>query len=227
MAQRPTSLGPKPSLFFVFFVFFVSFPFFAFNTKNNLVFPPEKGIFCLFSVFLFLSPLAFFGLPLFLFLFLFLCLSLSSFLSFFLLVFLFCFLLVPCFCLFLSFSIFFAFVSWKEQHQHIQLQVFSSSIVFSFWGVSCLFYVWSSFFLSLLFPDLKLWFLFNIMVLGFETNNKKTEFCGQKGGCNKTDFFMNLCFAKRQKLSFFLAIFLAIFGWCSQNTIRIGISAHF
>ena len=113
MARKATSLGPKPSLFvFVVFVlffvlFFVCFLFcflFMVFLYNKPGFPPGKGIFCLFSVFLFLSPLAFFGLPSFsvsLSLFLFLCLSLF-FISFFLLVFPFYFLLVPCFCLFLS-----------------------------------------------------------------------------------------------------------------------------
>ena len=49
MAQRATSLGPKPSLFiFVVFVlwFFIGFVFWLFNTEKTLVFPPEKGIFC-------------------------------------------------------------------------------------------------------------------------------------------------------------------------------------
>ena len=151
MAQRATSLGPKPSLFFCFcffvvlFVFFGGFkgqvrwpkgpphlalnpPYFLFvflllfvfflvpclsllliDKKKPVFFPLEKGIFCLFSMFLFLSPLTFFGLPLFLFLFL--CLSLfllsfflpsclSSLLSF-------SFLFLSLF----HFSFFFAFVS--------------------------------------------------------------------------------------------------------------------
>ena len=134
MAQRATSLGPKPSLFLFFcfccFVLFLVLFFWLFNTEKNLVFPPEKGIFCLFLVFLFLSPLALLDLPLFLFLFL--CLSFFFF-SFFLPSCLcFCFLLVPCFCpFFLSFSFFFAFLSWKEQHENIQLQVFFLSEIIS------------------------------------------------------------------------------------------------
>ena len=147
MAQRATSLGPKPSLFLFLFLFFVlcfvflfffggfkgqvRWPkgpphlalnppylfllfwlfcffwvlfFWLFNTEKNPCFPPEKGIFCLFSVFLFLSPLALLGLPLILFLFL--CLSFFFF-SFFLPSCLcFCFLLVPCFGPFLSFFLF-------------------------------------------------------------------------------------------------------------------------
>ena len=72
---RATSLGPKPSLFVCFFCFFVafcflfgSFPFFVFNRKT-LFFPfPLKGAFFgLFSVFLYLPPLTFFGLHLFCF----------------------------------------------------------------------------------------------------------------------------------------------------------------
>ena len=88
MARRATSLGPKPSLFicFFFFVFFVafcflfgSFPFFVL-IELNPVFPLKGAFFGLFSVFLFLPPLTFFGLPLFCFFF-----SVSLFLlSFFL-----------------------------------------------------------------------------------------------------------------------------------------------
>ena len=76
------ALNP-PYLLLLFFCFVFCFLFFfgLQKTTKNLVFPPEKGIFCLFSVFLFLSPLAFLGLPLLLFLFL--CLSLFFF-SFFL-----------------------------------------------------------------------------------------------------------------------------------------------
>ena len=87
MARRATSLGPKPSLFvfcFFFFFWFLSSLCLQY-TKKTLVFP-KKGIFCIFLVFLFLCPLAFFGLPLFQFLFL--CFSvvlffLRSFLSLF------------------------------------------------------------------------------------------------------------------------------------------------
>ena len=40
-------------------------------------------------------------------------------------------------------------------------------------------------------------------------------------------FFINLCFAKCEKLSFFLAILWPIFLDFQQNTVKIGISAHF
>ena len=64
MAQRATSLGPKPSFyFFVFFVFifvfvFVffcfCFPFFVLNRKS-LFLPLKKAIFVYLSVFPFVS----------------------------------------------------------------------------------------------------------------------------------------------------------------------------
>ena len=51
MAQRATSLGPKPSLcsfcfcfFWFVFLFFLCFPFFFFNRQKNC-FPPKKGHF--------------------------------------------------------------------------------------------------------------------------------------------------------------------------------------
>ena len=104
MAQRATSLGPKPSLFiFVVFVvwFFFGFCFFwLFNTEKKGS-PPEQGIFCLFSVFLFLSPLALLGLPLVL-------VSLSLSLSF---VF-FSFFLPSCLSFLLSFGYLFFSVSF-------------------------------------------------------------------------------------------------------------------
>ena len=42
---------------------------------------------------------------------------------------------------------------------------------------------------------------------------------GQKGGCNKTGFFMNLCFAKCQKLSFFFWPFFWQFLGDVQKTL--------
>ena len=111
-------------------------------------------------MFLFLSPLTFFGLPLFLFLFLCLCLSLvflSSFLSFFLLSF--CFLFLSLF----HFSFFFAFVSWKEQHEHFQLQFLFSWNIFSFFWFPVLLFLSNPFFLSLLSPDFKLHPIFQLL----------------------------------------------------------------
>ena len=76
MAQRATSLGPKPSLFsFVFFDFF--FAFLSLLLIEKPCFPPKKGHFCVFFCVSLCFSLAFFGLPLFHFLFL--CLSLVLF----------------------------------------------------------------------------------------------------------------------------------------------------
>ena len=141
---------------------------FFFYTTKKPCFPPERGIFCLFSVFLFLSPLAFFGLPLFLFLFL--CLSLFFF-SFFL----------PSCRSFFAFFWFLVFVSFFLSlssllffHERNNIKILNCKFClhqyFSFFGFLS-FFVSSSFFLSLLFPDFKLCFLFIIMVFDFQTNN--------------------------------------------------------
>ena len=56
MAQRATSLGPKPSLFFVFLLLFFCFPFFAFH-RTKPVFHVKNGIFVYVSVYPFVfSP---------------------------------------------------------------------------------------------------------------------------------------------------------------------------
>ena len=58
---------------------------------------------------------------------------------------------------------------------------------------------------------------------------KKNEMFGQKGGCNKTGFFRNLCFAKCQKVIVVSLFFWPFFGnyWVMfKNTIKIGMSAH-
>ena len=55
---------------------------------------------------------------------------------------------------------------------------------------------------------------------------QKTPIFQKTRGCNITVFFINLCFAKCEKLSFFGAIF-AIFLDFQQSTVKIGISAHF
>ena len=57
-------------------------------------------------------------------------------------------------------------------------------------------------------------FLFNIIVFGFKkTQVEKHQFLVKRGVATKRFFFMNLCFAKCEKLSFFLgATFWANFG---------------
>ena len=74
MAQRATSLVPKPSLFIIFCCFFV-----LFFLSKLCFFHLEKGILCLLLSVSLCFSLAFFGHPLFQFLFL--CLSLYISLS--------------------------------------------------------------------------------------------------------------------------------------------------
>ena len=254
MAQRATSLGPKPSFFcfcfLLFFVFFGGFkgqvrwpkgpphlalnpPYFlfvffgfwffffaflsSFFNRQKTCFSPRKGHFCLFSMFLFLSPLTFFGLPPFLFLFLCLSLSLvflSSFLSFFLLSF--CFLFLSLF----QFSFFFAFVSWKEQHEYFQLQFLFSWNIFSFFWFPVLLFLSNPVFLSLLFPDFKLCFLFNINVFRFKKTKLRNTNFWSKGELQQNGFFYEPVFWKMWKVIAFFCPFLPNFGWCSKNTIK-------
>ena len=177
-------------------------------------------------MFLSLSPLTFFGLPLFLFLFL--CLSVvlfffPSFLSFFFAFFL--FLVLVSFFPFLSSLLLF---HEKKNIKIFNCNFFPEIFSLSFGFLSC-FSVSNPFFLSLLFPDFKLCFLFNINVFSFKKNKLKSTKKTKKSQLQQNGFFfMNLCFAKCQKLSFFFfASFLPNFGWCSKNTIKIGISANF
>ena len=133
MAQRATSLGPKPSLFLLFVFFFVFFPlpflYLLFNRKTQF-FPPKKGNFCLFICVSLCFSLALFGPPPFFPFSFFVSLLLFSFflpvfhLSFWLFIFLFfglllgsrcyvvfLFLLVVFFCFESSCLIYFCFVS--------------------------------------------------------------------------------------------------------------------
>ena len=72
--------------------------------------------------------------------------------------------------------------------------------------------------------------MFSVQHKGFWFQNKelkKKTFFGQKGGCNKTVFLSTCVLENVKSYRFFLPIFLAILGWCSKNTVKIGISAHF
>ena len=279
MAQRATSLGPKPSLFvicfllFLFFVFcfffggfkgqvrwpegpphlalnppylfiylfiylflflflfFCSFPFFAFEWQKTLFFPPKKGHFCLFSVFLFLSASTFFGLPLVQFLFFCLSLSLSLSLLFcsFFLPFLSFFFLLSFGSFFFSlshFSFFFAFLFWKEQHEMFKLQFIFSSIFSLFYGFLSCFSLSNPFFLSLFFLVFSYVCCWTSMYLVSKNTSWKTPILVKRGVATKRGFSIKLCFEKCEKLSFF-APFLANFWLMFKNTIQIGISAHF
>ena len=200
MAQRATSLGPKPSLFsffFLVFVFFLCFAFFVFLIDKKTCFPPRKGHFLLiFNVSLSFSLNLFWPPPFSVSLSLSLC---CSFLFSFLLVFLFCFLFVSCFCLFLSFSFFIAFVSWKEKHQNIQLQFFPEIFSLSFWFPVLLFCFKSLFLIFVFFLILSYVFCSTSMFLVSKRTNWKAQKQQKKTNCNKTGFFLWTCVLQNVK----------------------------
>ena len=187
-----TSIGPKTSLFSIFFIVLLfSFLSLLLNTKKTLFFP-IKGILCLFLSFSLCFSLAFFGLPLFLFLFLCLSLSLSlsllflsffSFLSFFFAFFWFLFLS-------LSFLFFLLCFFFHERNNNIlNCNFFLHQYFLMFW-FPVLFFLSNPFFLSLLFPDFKLCFLFNINAFGFKTNNLTKQKCLVKKGVATKQLFL-------------------------------------
>ena len=175
---------------------------------------------------LFLSPLTFFGLPLFPFLFLCLSLSLvflSSFLSFFFAFFL--------FLVFVSFSFFFllcfCFMKRTTWTFSIAISLFPELCSLSFGFLSC-FSVSNPFFYLCCFLILSYVFCSTSMFLV----SKRTNWKAQKNKKNKLQqnvffFFMNLCFAKCEKLSFFFCPFFAKFWFMFKKHYKIGISAHF
>ena len=239
MARRATSLGPKPSLFvfffcFLFFVFFFLFSFFLlpflslFLIEKTLFFPLKRAFFGLFSLFPFLSPLTFFGLPLFHFLFL--CLSVLL-LSFFL----------PSCLSFLAFFVFLVFVSFfvlssvllfleKNNMKILNWNSFSSSKC-SLFGVSCLVFSLKSLFLIFVFFSW-FWVMFFVQHHCFwfqKTQVEKHIFSKKRGVATKRGFFYEPVFCKMSKVIVFFGIFffLHFLGCFSKNTIKIGILAHF
>ena len=136
-------------------------------------------------------------------------LSLSLFCScpfFFLLVFLFCFLLVL---VFVSLFNFLSSLLWF--HERNNIKIFNCNFFF----INLFSFLW---FPVLFFFQIPFSYLCYFLILSyvfvqhqcFQFQNKqlnKTDTFGEKGGCNKMFFFMSLCFAKCQKLSFFGAIF--------------------
>ena len=158
----------------------------------------------MFSVFLFLSPSTFFGLPLVQFLFLCLSLSLSlvlfflsSFLSFF-----FCFLLVPSFSLFLIFLSSLLLFSEKNNTKCLNCNCFFINS-FSFLWFPVLFFSFKSLFLIFVFPGIQLCFLLNINVLVSKNTSRKTPIFGQKGSCNKSFFLITYVLKNVKSYRFF------------------------
>ena len=176
-------------------------------------------------MFLFLSPLTFFGLPLFLFLFL--CLSVvlfffPSFLSFF-----FAFFLFLVIVSFFPFSFFIAFVSWKEKHQNIQLQFFLKYFLFLL--VSCLAFLFQIPFSYLcFFLILSYVFCSTSMFLVSKRTNWKAQKKQKKKTIATKRFFLWTCVLQNVKsYLFFCLFFCQILVDVQKNTIKIGISANF
>ena len=69
-------------------------------------------------------------------------------------------------------------------------------------------------------------FMFYINVFGFKKSKLKNTNFWSKGGLQQNGFFMNLCFAKCEKLSFFLPFVWPILV-AVQNTMKIGIQHIF
>ena len=217
--KGPPHLALNPLYLFCFFWGFLVFLFFLIQ-KKTLFSPLEKDIFCLFSVFLFLSPLAFFDLPLFLFLFP--CLSL----------FFFYFFIPSCLCFWLSFgslfwslSLFF-FLLWfsfmKGTTSKYSIASFFFIKIFSLFSFLP-FFVSSSFFLSLLFPDFKLGFLFNLKVFHFQTNNlKKNNIFWSKGRLQQNGFLLSTCVLENVKsYRFFFGHFFGNFWLMFKKHYKI------
>ena len=213
MAQRATSLGPKPSFFVIFLLFF---PFFAFNRKNCFP-PPQKRalllvIECLplFLLSLFWPPP--FSLPL--------SLNLSSsFLSSFLLVFLSLLSFGSFSCLFLYFSFFFGLFHEKNDMKLLISKFFINP--FSCFGfLSCFLFQ---------MPFSCLCFFLILICVFCSTSmfllSKKTSKKWTRGVATKV-FFYEPVFCKMWKVTVFWP-FLPNFGWCSKNTNKTGISSHF
>ena len=184
---------------FCFCCFFVLF-FWLFNTKN-LVFSPRKGHFLFifsvslsFSLSLFWPPSVCVSLSLSLF---FLLFFLSSFLSLFLLSYGSLFLSLSFFFFLLCFS----FMKGTTSKKSIASFFFINILSFL---VSCLLFFQVSF--SYLCYFLILSYVFystSRFLVSKQTAKKKQIFLVKRGVATKRFFFINLCFAKCEKLSFF------------------------
>ena len=169
-------------------------------------------------MFLFLSPLTFFGLPLFLFLFL--CLSvvlffLPSFLSFFFAFFLFLVLSLS----FLIFLHCFRFTKRKTSKYSIAILFLK---YFLFLLVSCLAFLFQIPFSYLCF-FLILSYVFcstSVFLVSKRTNWKAQKKTKKKPIATKRVFYEPVFCKMWKVIVFFWPLFLPNFGWCSKNTIK-------
>ena len=169
------ALNPPSNFFLCFSLFF--------NRKSS-VFPPKKVNFVYFWVSSFVSPEPFLASPFFTFSF-----SVSLFFfSFFLPSLSFFLLSFGSLFLSLSFCFFFAIVSWKEQHQNIQLH-FSS--ILSLFLVSSLLFSFKSPFVIFVFFLILSYVFVQHQWCSFKNALWKTPIMGQEGGCNITFFLFN------------------------------------
>ena len=220
------ALNPPYILFLFYWGGGLFLPFFSllFNPKTG--FPPRKGhlLFIFESLPLFLLRL--FWPPSFS---ISLDLSLScSFLFFFILVFSF---LLSFGSLFwsISFLLFLLCVCFRKgttTSKHLIAISFFINL-FSFLD-SCLVFSFNPFSYLCSFLILSYVFCSRCMFLVSKQTTLKTQIFGQEGGLQQNVFLNQPVFCKMWKVTFFFgALFWANFGWCSNNTIKIGISAHF
>ena len=156
-------------------------------------------------MFLFLSPSAFFGLPLFLFLFL--CISLALVLFFLSSLSFFFFLLVHYFSLFLIFLYYLLLFSEKNNMQFLNCNLFIHQY-FLFFMVSCLVFLFQIAFSYLcFFPGIQLCFLFNINVFGFKKHKLRNTNFWSRGELQQNGFFNNLCLKNVKSYRFLLPFF--------------------
>ena len=118
---------------------------------------------------------------------------------------------------FLFLSLFLFLYSLLLFHEKNNMKILNYNFVFfinrfSFCGFLSCFSFQIPFPYLCFFPHFKLCFLFNMNVFGLKTKNLKNTNFWWKGGCNKTGLFINLCFAKCQKLSFFCPLLGQISG---------------
>ena len=209
--KGPPHLALNPPYFLFFFLVFVFLSllcFLCFFNRQKTCFPPRKGHFLLliFNVSLSFSLNLFWPPPFSVSLSLSLC---CSFLFSFLLVFFFAFFL------FLVFISFFPFLSSLLLfHEKKNIKIFNCNFFlkyFLFLLVSCLAFLFQIPFSYLcFFLILSYVFCSTSMFLVSKRTNWKAQKNKKKPIATKRFFFMNLCFAKCQKLSFFLPLFCQI-----------------